>query len=630
MHLRNVVPVGALLSLVLGSLAAASTTAATETAPTDQSPTTTYDARGWSLERPASGAADDVLPDGLLPEGLLPRSLGGREALRTVGDRLDAVAALNDRDPVELRQLLLRDDMLVITPSGRLAYEDRLAPGTAGSGPATSETGDGGSDDPPPPTEEAVFATSQTFELHSRPGAERTILLDFDGTSDIGRRWNTDAPAAAPFSLDDDPAFDHQELAIIQQVWLRVAEDFAPFDVDVTTEDPGRAALARSGTSDRVFGTTAQITSDVPVQADLCSSRYCTGVAFVGVFDEAEEHEAVQPAWIFTAYYNDAFTIATTVSHEVGHTLGLDHDDKAGDDVDGYYPGHANWTPIMGSGRGPVSQWSNGAFEGSLNTEDDLALIVDQDPATAAGGLSLVPDEAGSTIATAASFVPISGGLITSRDDVDVYTLGTCSGSITARARAALVSPNLDLELQVLDDSGALLGRVDPPSTNGDGVTAGGMGATVTVEAEGELYARIDGVGTGDPTTAYDDYGSVGRYTLSVSGCEGGAGITTTVPDRPTVKKAKPGRRGGKRTVRLVWRAPSADGGAPLTGYVVLARKMRGGQTLARAKDSDVLRPGRTKKVLTMPKGRWRFQVVAVNDMGRGKPSKRTRTIRPR
>lgn len=484
--------------------------------------------------------------------------------------------------------------------------------------------------DPPPTSDEAVFPTSQTFQLHSRPGADRTIFLDFDGTTSIGSRWHTDATAVAPFSLDDDPAFSAREHTVAQQVWLRVAEDFAPFDVDVTTEDPGRAALARNGANDRVFGTRAQITSDVPVQGDLCSSRYCTGVAFVGVFDEPRDHEELQPAWVFTAYYNDASTIAGTVSHEVGHTLGLDHDDKADDDVAGYYPGHANWTPIMGSGPGPVSQWSNGAFEGSRNTQDDLALMVDSDSGTPEGGLSLVPDEAGGTIASAAPFVPISGGLITHRDDVDVYALGSCSGTVTVSAAPARVSPNLDVELQLRDVSGAVLGRDDPPSTTGDGVTAGGMGATVRVEAEGELYARVDGVGTGDPTTAYDDYGSLGRYTLSVSGCDGGAGTSTTVPDSPTVKRARPGRRGGQRTARVVWRAPATDGGAPVTGYVVLAHKMRGAEPLARSKGSRVLRPGPTRTVLRLPRGRWAFQVVAVNEHGRSEPSTLSRTIRPR
>ena len=45
------------------------------------------------------------------------------------------------------------------------------------------------------------------------------------------------------------------------------------------------------------------------------------------------------------------------------------------------------------------------------------------------------------------------------------------------------------------------------------------MAATVTVPASGPIYARVDGVGNGTPSSGYDDYGSLGRYTLELSGC---------------------------------------------------------------------------------------------------------------
>ncbi|KAF6263053.1 hypothetical protein COO60DRAFT_1635476 [Scenedesmus sp. NREL 46B-D3] len=45
----------------------------------------------------------------------------------------------------------------------------------------------------------------------------------------------------------DRSTFNAEELADIVAVWRAVAEDFAPFDVDVTTVDPGDAALAGVG-----------------------------------------------------------------------------------------------------------------------------------------------------------------------------------------------------------------------------------------------------------------------------------------------------------------------------------------------------------------------------------------------
>ena len=608
-------PVVALLALVTPALAPLAVTAPSASAPVAAAASSGQRAAAQEL-RPAP-AVDD----------LLPRTVGGREALRVVGDDLRAVAALNGRSPAELEALLLRDDTLVLTPSGRLAYRDDL---TARSAPDAAAA-------------RATYPLSQTFSLHSRPGSNRTIFLDFDGATSFGSYWSTGTGQVDGFSLDDDPGFNAEEHAVVQEVWQRVAEDYAPFDVDVTTQDPGPAAITRSGTDDQVYGTRAQITGDVRAHQDLCGNQYCTGVAYIGVFDEPREHAKLQPAWVFTAYYDDASAIAETVSHEVGHNLGLDHDDKAGDDFDGYYSGHANWSPIMGSGPGPVVQWSNGAFAGSLNTEDDLAMIVDTDPFTYEGGLRLVPDEAGGTVASAAAGVPADGALITSRTDVDVFALGACSGSVTVTASPAPVSPNLDIELQLRDASGAVLGSDDPRSTTGDGTTAGGMGASVTVQATGPLYARVDGVGTGGPTTAYDDYGSLGRYTLAVSGCTGGPEEPTdpeeppvpevpeaTVPGSPTIKAARPGARGGKRTAKVVWRAPSSDGGSALTGYVVLAHKIRSGGSVARTLTSEDLSPGRTRAVFRMPRGRWAFQVLALNALGAGEPSEFSRTIRPR
>ena len=42
--------------------------------------------------------------------------------------------------------------------------------------------------------------------------------------------------------------------------WKRVAEDYAAFDVDVTTEDPLYAAINRASSTDTQFGTRLIIT----------------------------------------------------------------------------------------------------------------------------------------------------------------------------------------------------------------------------------------------------------------------------------------------------------------------------------------------------------------------------------
>lgn len=42
-------------------------------------------------------------------------------------------------------------------------------------------------------------------------------------------------------------SFSASELSDILAIWRAVSEDYAPFNVDVTTEDPGEAYLAANG-----------------------------------------------------------------------------------------------------------------------------------------------------------------------------------------------------------------------------------------------------------------------------------------------------------------------------------------------------------------------------------------------
>src|SRR5690606_4703168 len=79
----------------------------------------------------------------------------------------------------------------------------------------------------------------------SNPSASRKIFLDFDGHVVSGTPWdnnynNGNPIHAPPYSVDGDLFnFSTTELNNIEEVWRRVAEDFAPFNVDVTTQDPG-------------------------------------------------------------------------------------------------------------------------------------------------------------------------------------------------------------------------------------------------------------------------------------------------------------------------------------------------------------------------------------------------------
>ena len=107
-----------------------------------------------------------------------------------------------------------------------------------------------------PTAAQAQFPLSDTFKLHSRPTATKRIYLDFDGQVTKDPSWNGGAEIVTPaYSLDDDfSTFTDAEKTAIQEVWSRVAEDFAPFDVNVCTEEPTLDDLRNTGGTDDRWG----------------------------------------------------------------------------------------------------------------------------------------------------------------------------------------------------------------------------------------------------------------------------------------------------------------------------------------------------------------------------------------
>jgi hypothetical protein len=108
------------------------------------------------------------------------------------------------------------------------------------------------------------------------------IYLDFTGHNITGTAWTTNPLIIAPpFSADSNTAvFSASEQKIILEVWQRVAEDFAPFDVDVTTEyGADEDFLIRSNDTDQQYGIRVLIS---PISSVFCSA--CSGLSYVGQF----------------------------------------------------------------------------------------------------------------------------------------------------------------------------------------------------------------------------------------------------------------------------------------------------------------------------------------------------------
>lgn len=422
-----------------------------------------------------------------------------------------------------------------------------------------------------PDVEPAAYPLSQTFLLHSRPGSQRTIYLDFDGVTVTGTQWNDRLPNGTypGYDRNGEPSFGTGELENIQLIWQHVAEDYAPFDVDVTTQEPAPDAITRTDVNDQVFGTRAAVTNSVAVSTALCDNS-CGGIAYVNAFDREVDHARSQPAWVFQHKLydgdreNNTKAIAEAVSHEVGHNFGVRHDSAGADTT--YYAGHAMWAPIMGSSYlKPVTQWSQGEYAGATTMQtnpNDLSVIAE-------GGAPVLADDAGNTVGTA-STSPAGRKLITARTDVDVFDWGVCNGAVTVGASSvsagaalpANSSPDLDIKLDILNASGAVVASNNPAAAFVDRFTATGLDAKVTADLpSGRYYVRVDGVGVGDPLdTGYSDYASLGAYALDGAPCSG-------PPLAPAAIGATSSADGTSATV--TWTAPPSNGGTPLTGYRV-------------------------------------------------------------
>ena len=406
-------------------------------------------------------------------------------------------------------------DALNVDEEGGVFYVDDFS-----AGPTTTETEPTTSEAPVP-----VNPLPASLVFHSRPGAPNVLYLNFTGETVTGTAWNgskTSIPAVA-FSTDADfSTFSDSEQVAIKRVWQRVAEDYASFNIDVTTERPATFTAQTAH---------ALITRNTDADGTGNPSSGAGGVAYVNVFGSGN-YAYYRPGWV---YYNNLANnesyIAEAVSHEIGHNMGLSHDAKT--DGTSYYGGHGSgdtsWGPIMGTGYGQnVSQWSKGEYYLANNTQDDLALM--------AGKLTYRVDDYGNTRASASPLILTGGtnvisttpetdpantssankGVLASSSDVDVFSFVTGSGQVSLTVKpwimpAGTRGGNLDVLLELYNAAGVLLLTDNPTS-----ITQATIQTNLT---EGQYFLYVRSTGVGDPMSSppngYTAYASLGQYFIS-------------------------------------------------------------------------------------------------------------------
>lgn len=362
--------------------------------------------------------------------------------------------------------------------------------------------------DTTPITSTPSYPLADTFKLHSRSTATRKIYLDFDGHLTIGTQWNVGQSATLttpPFSLDADPAFSDAEKAVVQESFRRIAEHYAPWDVDVTTEDPGVEGLRKTGAGDLAYGIRVVI-------GPKAFTTSAAGIAYLNSFNDSID----TPCFTFAEAGWSAALIAGVTSHEVGHTVSLVHQGQNPGDGE-YFGGHGtgalSWSPIMGNGLRPVNQWAKGEYQDASSTQDNLVAIANTN-----SGIPPIADDHGDTEANATVVPGLSvtgGGIISSASDYDVFKITAGRGNIVITPKVSLVAPNLRLEISVVSSTGVVLGTFTGAGTAGNMAPAP---ITFFAPAGGVYYLVFYGIGNGDGVTSgYTDYGSVGYYSFTAS-----------------------------------------------------------------------------------------------------------------
>lgn len=336
--------------------------------------------------------------------------------------------------------------------------------------------------------------------LNSNPGAPVTVYLDFDGNSedwDTGRAGNEDTPV---YDIDGDlTTFSDEELSRIEEIWARVSEDFSPFTVNVTTIDPG--------TYNNLETIKASIGGSGPFITPAAG-----GVAWLNAFTNGQSNTV----FAFSDNLNNgaAKAVALTISHEVGHAVGLNHHseyDASGNMIQEYDPGTAEIGPLMGAPFNSARDvWVNAP--GNVNfqsIQDDVALITRD----VNGPFDFRDDDFGNTFATAAD-IPLEAGsstrltqngILETEDDIDMFRVETDSGDVAfsvdginliTQFNTTNAGTNVDLVLSLYDVDGNLVLEDSP---------ANSLSASITTSVtRGTYFVSVSG----------NDYSSIGQYTI--------------------------------------------------------------------------------------------------------------------
>jgi hypothetical protein len=347
---------------------------------------------------------------------------------------------------------------------------------------------------------------AQVPVMSSYPTAGAVLFLDFDGHTVTGTSWNYMGPIVCNSSGLDNTR--------IIEIFNRVAEDYRPFNLNVTT-DSTKFWAAPANRRSRVIITTSY-------------SWYgagAGGVSFVGSFTWADN----SPSFVFSSLQSyNVKLIAESVSHESGHALGLYHQAsydanciKTSDYHYGLGSGEIGWAPIMGVGYYKnFTLWNNGPNSyGCTNYQNDLEIIT-----STLNGFGFRSDDHGnnSGSATLATFTTnqfTASGVIERNTDQDLfkfiipYNARFQLDAIPYNVGTGNSGSDLDLHVTLYDGSMAPINVYNPGALLSSLVD--------TTLNSGTYYVEIEGKGNQFAPA----YASLGSYSLLARFDNGGIAL---------------------------------------------------------------------------------------------------------
>ena len=375
-------------------------------------------------------------------------------------------------------------------------------------------------------------------KFHSNPGATKKIFLDFNSYYNLNTEWNAyegkKVIYTPSFNKDLNPfLFSAKEIDEIREIFERVKEDFIPFNVDITTEDPGVEALRNTGGSDNEWGQRVAIGGRVD---QVLPYHYTKGGVSLGKSKGGQfgiEYLGSNLVFIANILGNRsnefliAKQIANNITHEVGHTLGLNHDGRFSFGFgrpflnEEYYFGHGSgqtsWAPIMGNAsKTNLAQWSKGYLY-SNNLEDDLSIITTRP----GNGFGYRNDDHGGTFISSSPLTNscVNGnnnvykgqGIIEQNTDTDYFSFNVAKyGLVAINIYTSNFGRNLFVNSRVYNTAGMEIYKKNPNNTY--------LGDSISLNLlPGKYIISIDGGGFGDPNSSgFSDYGSLGQYFLEI------------------------------------------------------------------------------------------------------------------